>query len=213
MDIPTSVANSVLNEYYPTHVYAPRPPTPLYPTHAYAPRPHIYEPYEPVRNIVELRSPTLSEVKSSLENDLIHAKQKVNYIENELIKINRLIEIEEKDKCKITYEFISEIHNLFSKESPIQLSQISHKLPHSVLPPKVKGYYKLLSSWLDQVPGLQKETVVHNNQYLQIYYLQSSYIANLLPENKQIDKICWQKKRNKPCKLNDKGICKYCTLL
>ena len=109
---------------------------------------------------------------------------------------------------KPTDEFIQAIYELFSKESPIQLSNIPHKLPNHVLPEK--GHSGLFSRWLDQVPGLKKETITHNSKLLYIYYLEADYVRKQLIFNKENVRTCWQKQRRKPCKLNKDGECKIC---
>jgi hypothetical protein len=187
-NISLSVVNSVLDDYPPP--------------------PGLYIPYEPKSNNVS--SSTLNDIKFKLEYELATAKQKIIEIEFNLSKITELINTEKavKENQEVnktpTLEFISEIYKLFSKESKIQLSNIPHKLPKHILPPK--GYSGLFSNWLEQVPGLKKETITKNSKKIYLYYLELDQMKNHI-------KICWQKKRGKQCNnLNEKGQCKYCTV-
>lgn len=234
-NIPLSVVNSVLDDYpQPSGLYIPSSQQqrtynlPLYPPpglykqqnrdtnkttiHTDMERiVHTYKPYEPIPNVVN--SSTLADIKFKLEYELVTAKQKIIEIEFNLSKVTELINAEKivKENQEInktpTQDFISEIYKLFTKESPIQLSNIPHKLPEHVLPPK--GHTGLFSNWLEQVPGLRKETITKNSKQLHLYYLESEQIKKQLFFNK----MCWQKKRGKPCNnFNEKGECKFCTV-
>ena len=228
-NIPFSVVSSVLDDYPPPGLCKQLPRTynvPLPPPGLYKEQNvnqiiansdmeqivHKYKSFEPKSNNVNPL--TLPEIKFKLECDLVTAKQKIIEIEFNLSKITELInsdkiikENQELNKFP-TAEFISEIYKLFSKESPIQLSNIPHKLPANVLPPK--GHTGLFSNWLEQVPGLKKEVITKNSKQLYIYYLESNQIKTLLYSNNNV-KMCWQKKRGKPCNnFNEKGQCKFC---
>jgi hypothetical protein len=177
-----------------------------------------YIPYEPNKDI---------EKKKKLEHDLVVAKQIVSLLEKELTKINELIEVEktvniqenitpvindqveiqDENISKPTDKFIKAIYALFMKESPIMLSNIPHKLPRNVLPPK--GHHGLFTKWMNQVPGSQYQIVpcldVSRKQYM--YWIDHISIK----KTKTIkEKTCFQKLKGKPCNLNDKGECKYC---
>ena len=133
-----------------------------------------YTPFEPT-----------SEIKNRLEDELFIAKQKVAYLENELQKINKQPLIKQTPTQqplikqitninKPSPEFINAIYNLFSLENNIQLSNIPHRLPKNLLPPI--GKKGLFTSWLDQVPNLNKKirNVRHpdgrlNKEY--VYYI------------------------------------------
>lgn len=179
-----------------------------------------YTPYEPNKNI---------EKKNKLEHDLVVAKQIVSLLEKELIKLDELIEVEktvnmlrvnqtyvqenimpvihnqekilEVNISKPTDKFIEAVHALFLKESPIMLSNIPHKLPRDVLPPK--GYHGLFTKWMDQVPGSQNKVIpctdISRKQFM--YWIDHT---------KTKETTCFQKQRGKPCKLNSNGVCKYC---
>lgn len=231
-NIPFSVVNSVLDDYppppglckqHPRAYNLPLPPPPgLYKEQNVNQTivnsdmeqiVHKYKSFEPKSNVVNPL--TLSEIKFKLEYELVTAKQKIIEIEFNLNKITELINSEKTLKASQevnkfpTAEFISEIYKLFSKESPLQLSNIPHKLPANVLPPK--GHTGLFSNWLEQVPGLKKETITKNSKQLYMYYLESNQIKTLLYSNKENIRMCWQKKRGKPCNnFNEKGQCKYC---
>jgi hypothetical protein len=176
-----------------------------------------YTPYEPNKDI---------ERKKKLEHDLTVAKQIVSLLEKELAKINELIDVErivnqtqihpqanvtttiinqDENISKPTDKFIQAVYTLFMKESPIMLSNIPHKLPHNVLPPK--GYHGLFTKWMDQVPGSQMKIVTCSDTSRKqfMYWIDHTNTTKTIK-----DKVCFQKRRGKPCNLNDKGECKYC---
>lgn len=170
-----------------------------------------YTPYESNKDV---------ERKNKLEHDLTVAKQIVSLLEKELTKINELINnsrvnqpqtqenikpvINNPDEniSKPTDKFIQAVYTLFSQESPIMLSNIPHKLPRDVLPPK--GYHGLFTKWMNQVPGSQMQIVpcsdISRKQFMY-------WIDHTKPSK---EKICFQKQRGKPCNLNSNGVCKYC---
>lgn len=172
---------------------------------------------------VKSKTYSLLEIKSKLEIEMIQAQQKVISCKVELTKINELISAEKKiiqlthtynenivtpqnnsDTTKTpTPEFIQAINNLFLKESPIQLSNIPHKLPANVLPPK--GQSGLFTSWLEQVPHMTKNSVKTQDRVLHYYHIDTTQDAKLKV------KKCWQAQRSKPCNnLNENGKCKFC---
>lgn len=153
--------------------------------------------------------------KIKLEHTLSIEKQKINYIESCIKEINELLVVQSmpiikpipikpvvvEDSNKPTSEFITAVYNLLSKEAPIQLSNIPHKLPSDVLPTKrQKG---LFTKWMEQVPNIHIDIISNTDSKgikkdVRIYSLKNV-------------KVCFQKGRGKPCKkLNDKGLCKYC---
>jgi len=181
-----------------------------------------YTPYEPNK---------YSEKKKKLEHDLVVAKEIVSLLEKELSKLDEQIEIEmtinklivtqtpvpvinnpeettDVDISKPTDRFINAIYILFMKESPILLSNIPHKLPKDVLPPK--GNHGLFTKWIEQVPGCQKQLTAcsDNSRKQYIYWIDYNNITVETKTSKE--KVCFQKKRGKPCNLNAKGECKYC---
>lgn len=179
-----------------------------------------YTPYEPNKNL---------EKKKKLEHDLVVAKQIVSLLEKELEKLDDQIEIEvtinklrasqtpapvinnpenttDADISKPTDKFIQAVHTLFMKESPILLSNIPHKLPKDVLPPK--GHHGLFTKWIEQVPGCQKQLIACSDSSRRQYIYWISH-DNIM-QKKTNEKVCFQKQRGKPCNLNAKGECKYC---
>jgi hypothetical protein len=152
-----------------------------------------------------------------LEHEIFIENERSIYLDSKIKEINELlkpipqksIDVPEKEKSdlpSISAEFITAIIVLLTREGPTQLSNIPHKLPQNVLPPKgVKG---LFTKWMEQVPNLQID--IQNDtdskggrRQLRIYSIKQV--------EKESTKVCFQKARGKPCKkLNDKGLCKYC---
>jgi len=180
-----------------------------------------YTPYEPNKNL---------EKKKKLEHDLIVSKQIVSLLEKELEKLNDQIEIEmtintlratqtpapvvhnpenieEVDISKPTDKFIQAVYTLFMKESPIMLSNIPHKLPKDVLPPK--GNHGLFTKWIELVPGCQKQVIPCSDHSRKQFMYWISH-DNIMQAKTSKEKVCFQKQRGKPCNLNAKGECKYC---
>jgi len=175
-DISFLVANSVLEDAPPRLEDAPTPIR----YNDYSSPPGLYKPIiqsqqqfihsnaplvRPIAQVADKYTPfePTTEIKNKLEDELLIAKQKVAYLENELQKINKLKQtptqqplIKQKPNInKPPPEFINAIYNLFSLENNIQLSNIPHRLPKNVLPPI--GKKGLFTSWLDQVPNLNKK--------------------------------------------------------
>jgi hypothetical protein len=200
----------------------------------------IYQPVQPVQlntkmtQIIEKYTPyeltKELDKKKKLEHDLVVAKEIVSLLEKELEKLNDQIEIEmainklratqiqaqvipvedttDVDISKPTDKFIQAVHTLFMKESPIMLSNIPHKLPQDVLPPK--GNHGLFTKWIEQVPGCQKQVIPNSNSSKKQFMYWIDYNNTTVETKTSKEKVCFQKKRGKPCNLNDKGKCKYC---
>ena len=169
--------------------------------------------------------------KKKLEHDLVVAKQIVSLLEKELEKLDDQIEIEmtinklrasqtqspvvnnpedttTEDISKPTDKFIQAVQTLFMKESPIMLSNIPHKLPRDVLPPK--GHHGLFTKWMEQVPGCQKQVVPCSDSSRKQFMYWVEAKTTTVETKTSKERVCFQKQRGKPCNLNDKGECKYC---
>ena len=180
-----------------------------------------------------------AEKKKRLEHDLQLAKQTVDLLEKELKKLNELIEVNmsvnklrtmqenvtqpvpmiysseniTKQNCiTASDKFIQAVNTLFMKENPISMANIPHKLPRDVLPPK--GIRGLFTLWMEQVPGCK--IIINNNNNNRKEYLcwidhnntQIEASSNIQIKTKK--KICWQKQRGKPCKIDKNGECISC---
>ena len=142
----------------------------------------------------------------SIQNMLAAKLNEMNMDDEEMEEGMYPEDTTDADISKPTDKFIKAVCALFMKESPIMLSNIPHKLPRDVLPPK--GNHGLFTKWMEQVPGCQKQVIpcsdISRKQFM--YWISHD---NIMPK-KSKDKICFQKQRGKPCNLNDKGECKYC---
>jgi len=158
-----------------------------------------------------------------LEYEIFIENERVIYLDTKIKEINDLLkpvqqksnsvpiiegkcETSKPDSPNILPEFTTAIIELLTREGPTQLSNIPHKLPQNVLPPKgIKG---LFSKWIEQVPNLHVD--IQNNTDSKGGHRQLR-IYSIKQVEKEFTKVCFQKARGKPCKkLNDKGLCKYC---
>ena len=161
-----------------------------------------------------------------LEHEIFIENERSIYLDSKIKEINELLkpippksteviiiesetresETSRPDASSISPEFITAIIKLLTKEGPIQLSNIPHKLPSNILPPKgIKG---LFSKWMEQVPNIHID--IQNNTDSKGGHRQLR-IYSIKQVEKESTKVCFQKARGKPCKkLNDKGLCKYC---
>jgi hypothetical protein len=155
-------------------------------------------------------------------------ESKLKQLINMKAELDKLIEEESKKESKKeikfknpTPEFTDAVYKLLTKESPIRSSSIPHKLPAGVLPPI--GYKGLFTSWMNQLINVKKEYVKDGSQeyynyslYYPILEYQNLPQINYLPvvehQTTKRYKVCWQKKRGKPCNnLDESGNCKFCS--
>ena len=206
-DLVTQLANSVLDDF---NLFNPPGLTPMVQVI------HSYKPYKSVYK-TESKLTKLINMKTELDKLLISTQEKI-------INIQKLIEEESKKENIFknpTSEFITAVYELLSRESPIRSSSIPHKLPKNVLPPI--GYKGLFTSWMNQLINIKKQHVNDGYQEYDNYSLiypvleyqnlpQINKLPVIIHQKFKKYKVCWQKKRGKPCNnLDEHNICKFCS--